>query len=50
MRCDMLILVLMLQASVVGVAALPLLETVNRGVMPDALKNLPAEFDTCEEI
>ncbi|MBN1124674.1 MAG: hypothetical protein JXA82_06685 [Sedimentisphaerales bacterium] len=49
-RRDIVVLDLMLQAAVIAVAALPSLETINRGVIPDALKNLPVDFDACEEI
>ncbi|MBE0536793.1 MAG: hypothetical protein IH624_14090 [Phycisphaerae bacterium] len=49
MRCRIAAFVLMLQAAIAS-AALPTLETVNSGVMHDALKDLPAELAACEEI
>jgi hypothetical protein len=39
-----------LQAATCSAAGLPSLETVNSGVMPQALKGLPGELDGCEEI
>lgn len=50
MRCRIAALILMLQAAGIAGAALPTLETVNSGVLQDALKGLPAELDGCEEI
>ena len=42
--------IILVQAAAAAFAALPSLETVNSGVMQDALKGLPAEFADCEEI
>lgn len=49
MRYRIPALLLMAQAAIAA-AALPTLETVNSGVMQDALKNLPPELADCEEI
>ena len=50
MRYCLLLCAVILQAATCSAAGLPSLETVNGGVMQQALKNLPAEFDECEEI
>ena len=49
MRCAMTVLVLAAGTAVIA-AGLPAPDTVNSGVQREALANLPAEFDGCEEI
>ncbi len=50
MQHCLLLCAIVLQAATCSAAGRPSLETVNGGVMQQALKDLPAEFDDCQEI